>query len=273
MNLRAMITQLSPHRRAEVLIDATLDAARGEAAVAAEDASWLEAHLAGCARCRAFRVEREEVLGALARLPGVAAPAGFAARAIAAARATAPEGAARARGAGVEALVVGAAEPSGSAARAAAEVAGAKGGPGALVPWLLGGAGGPGRLAAGLACAALIAAAVVATVAQRTQSEGSAVIARSGGGVALEVPAAPHFIVRAPGLGAARARSHVTAIVQAHGGVMVEAREGLLARIPRKALLGVTQDLARAGGFKMLQADGAELAPSLETVVIRFELD
>jgi hypothetical protein len=79
--------------------------------------------------------------------------------------------------------------------------------------------------------------------------------------------------MRAPGLGAARARAQVTATVESRGGAVRDTDGALLARIPRAALLSVTEELAKQGRYKMTRVEEAALDPSATTVLIRFELE
>jgi hypothetical protein len=91
-------------------------------------------------------------------------------------------------------------------------------------------------------------------------------------GNGLDVEDAPHFIVRAPSIGAAKARSEIIKVVEARGGTFSDSGDAIMVRIPRSELVAVTKALASRGSFRMNKADAGELPPDLETIVLRFEL-
>lgn len=91
-------------------------------------------------------------------------------------------------------------------------------------------------------------------------------------GVGAELPA-PQFQVRAVGVGPARAKASVRGIVEGAGGTVLEDGAGLYARIPRAALVGVLQALAKQGSYKVVQATPGELDPELEEIGISFQVE
>jgi hypothetical protein len=110
-------------------------------------------------------------------------------------------------------------------------------------------------------------------VAPKSDRDATREVTTLQGGKGLAVEDAPHFIVRAPGVGVAKARREITQVVTAHKGTYNETRTAIVAHIPRSGLVAVTQDLASRAAFRMSKADAGELSPDLETIVIRFELE
>ncbi len=92
-------------------------------------------------------------------------------------------------------------------------------------------------------------------------------------GHATEIAERPHFVVRAPGVGAAKVRTQIGKIVASHEGTLEAQGDDVLVRIPRAELIATMQDLAQRGRFKISKADAGEIGPDVETIVIRFELD
>ncbi|MCB9648318.1 MAG: zf-HC2 domain-containing protein [Deltaproteobacteria bacterium] len=81
--LDALTPLFSAHARAERLMDARLDADRGEGPLSPEDEAWLESHLASCPRCRGAFEDRSRLVQGLLREPPLMAPEGFADRVLA----------------------------------------------------------------------------------------------------------------------------------------------------------------------------------------------
>lgn len=124
---------------------------------------------------------------------------------------------------------------------------------------------------AGLAALLLAVFAATAVWMNRSpMSEGGEALL---GGQGLSTAESVHFTVRAPGIGAAKIRTQVTSIVLANGGIYSDRYGAIIARIPRNALIGVTADLARQGRYKMIRSGAGEVEPSVETLVLRFELE
>ena len=242
MSGTSIFLRFLPHRRAAALIDLRIDALRGDDALSPADDAFLDAHLAACAECRAALASKQALVAQLRGLGPVQAPQGFAGRVLMAARA---------RGREVPAVEA------------------EKGWLGGFVP------------SAQLATGALLTVIVLGSVGLVVGfgSKGSAggghvagAVETGGTGLAGALEA-PHFLVRAPGLGAAKVRSQVTTIVRAHGGTFDDAGAALIARIPRSALIAVTQDLASRGRYKMSKAGEGELPAELDSILIRFELE
>ncbi|MCK6551843.1 hypothetical protein L6R52_38770 [Myxococcota bacterium] len=229
---------LRPHARAAALMDTRLDAARGEGALGADDAAFLDRHLERCAECQAAWAARERVVRAMASLEAKA-PEGFAGRVLLAAKAR------------------GRAAPTVDETPAWS-----------LVP--------RGQLVMGAALVALVAGTlgtVVALGPKPKAREGVVQEALTGGAGLERAADAADFVVRAPGLGAAKVRAQVTSIVAARGGTYEETSRAIIAVIPRASLVALTQDLASRGPFKMSKASDGELAADRTTLVLRFELD
>lgn len=236
MSIQDMTRSLfSPHGRAERLIDAQLDAARGEGVLSDADETWLERHIAECVDCRAVREERRALLGVMADHADVEAPEGFAGRVLMAAKA-------RGREAPVAEEIH---EP------------------------VLGRRYALGGLAAVAAGLGLFAFAASHQPEPALSTKGQVHVM----GRAAEIDVAPHFTVRAPGIGAAQLRAQIAEIATQHGGELVTAEGAVLVHLPRAELVGVVQDLARRGRYKVSRADGEDVGPDVETIVVRFELD
>lgn len=229
-----------PHRRAAELIDQKLDAERGEGELSSADRAWLDAHVSRCSECSAQLEARAKQLRALRSLGTAKAPAGFAGRVLLAAKTR-------------SAPVI---EEQESWLRP-------------MLPY--------SQLAIGAAMLVVVlaGAAVLFRVndSAKTLERNAAVAGAQGLAQKIE---APHFVVRAPSMGAAKARSEITKVVEAHGGSFMELENGnaIVAHIPRADLVGVTQDLAARAAFRMTKADaGTELPADLHTIIIRFELE
>ncbi|MEQ8274973.1 MAG: zf-HC2 domain-containing protein [Deltaproteobacteria bacterium] len=123
----------------------------------------------------------------------------------------------------------------------------------------------------GVAALAMVAGLFVFAAIIPTGKDGGGGVQVSGH--ATELQDRPHFVVRAPGVGAAKVRAQITSIVTAHEGTLEAAGDDVLVRIPRAELIGAMQDLAQRGRFKVSKADAGEIGPGVETIVIRFELD
>ena len=224
----------SVHQRAERLIDDERDASRGEGALTRDDAQWLDEHLAVCEACRAFREERAELFEVMRAAAPLRAPAGFAERVIAAAKSSSEE-----------APVV------------------------ELAPRPF-----TGRLALGsLALAAAAAGLFFFASGAPTSGPAGTTNPVQVSGHAIERAEAPHFLVRAPGVGAAQVRAQIAVIVDRHDGQLTGQGDDVLVRIPRAELIGVMKDLASRGRFKVQKAAGGELDADVESIIIRFELD
>lgn len=233
----SMLAIILPHRRAAELIDEQLDAERGEAPLLREDADWLESHLARCEKCAEQLAERRMLMNKVRSIGSLKAPAGFAGRVMM-----------RAKTRKVE-------EP---------EVR-----EGVLRPLM------PlSQLAMGASLVAVLAVSLGVMLAvgpgEAKKSKG---LEATSVGQTMAMNEAPHFIVRAPGLGAAKARREITQVVEAHRGTFSETGSTIVARIPRSDLVGVTQDLANRASFRMTKADAGELSAGVDTIVLRFELD
>lgn len=221
----AVRTVIAPHRWAEMLIDAQIDAARGEAALAEHEEAWLQEHLRQCERCAEAAAARQAAVQAMLQAPALRAPQGFAARALAAARADA------------QPVRPVPARPH-------------------FGQWFLGAA----------AVAAVVAFAVLVEPT-KTGSLGPVEVS----GTVTSMEQAPDFLVRAPSLGAAEIQAKVTRIAHAHQGQVSGSEQALLVRIPRASLVGMLQDLSRAGEVKVTP-QGA-LQPDREFVLLRVNLD
>lgn len=222
------------HRRAERLLDARIDQARGESPLGPADGAWLAAHLGACARCREAASRREVLEASMRALRGEKAPPGFAGRVLFAARVRKHEA------------------PQEESPRPLLAMS---------------------QIAAGglLLALVLVGVGVVIGVAPKL---GTGKVESFGSSVALDSREAPDFTVRSPGTGVAKVRSQVTAIVLAHGGKLTDEDRAIVARIPRGELIGVTQDLANQGRYKMSKSgEDSELRPSADTIIIRFELE
>jgi hypothetical protein len=252
---REMTRLFLPHVHAERLMDAKRDSE----SLSAADAAWLDAHTRRCPRCTDMAQARERLAGAMKAMRGTKAPEGFAGRVLFAAktRKVADPGA----GLGDE-------RPMMSFAQLAIG--------GVLALLVVGGLAG------------MIAISSTSNLKDPPASfrllpfdsagggrvSPAAKIGTSGGAaVKLGDEERPHFLVRAPGIGAAKTRSQVTQILAAHGGTFRDAGGVLVARIPRPELIGVTQDIAKSGRYKMSKVDDGDLPASLDTIVIRFELE
>jgi hypothetical protein len=127
------------------------------------------------------------------------------------------------------------------------------------------------------AVAGAIAAALIAVVAisnsPTSSIEAPGGVGVSGTGSLEQVDLHPHFVVRAPGLGAAKARAQAVAIVEAHGGSFSVADGAVYARIPREQLVTVMRDLSKQSQYKVSRSDAGELDSTLTEVVIKFELE
>jgi hypothetical protein len=227
-----------PHRRASELIDEQLDAERGEPALAREDSEWLESHLARCEKCAEQLAERRMLMKKVRSIGTAKAPAGFAGRVMLRAK-----------------------------TRRVEEPEAREGFFRPLMPL--------SQLALGVAMVAVLAVSlgVMMAVGPGESTKKTNGMETTSVGQAMAISDAPHFIVRAPGLGAAKARRDITQVVEAHRGTFSEAGSTIIARIPRGDLVGVTQDLANRASFRMTKADAGELPADLATIVIRFELD
>ncbi len=130
-----------------------------------------------------------------------------------------------------------------------------------------------GRVALGgaIAAAAILAFAAIGTVSSSSDTPGG--VGVSGTGALEQVDLTPHFVVRAPGLGPARARAQAVAIIEAHGGQHQVQHGAIYGRVPRSELVKVMRDLAKHSRYKVSRADAGELDPSLTEVVIKFELE
>lgn len=233
-----VLSIFAPHRRAAELIDQKLDAERGEGSLSGGDRAWLEAHVARCAKCSAALEARAKQMRALRALGTAKAPEGFAGRVLLAAKTR--------RAPAVEEQESAWLRPMMPLSQLA--------------------------IGAGMLVVVLAGAAVLFRVNDSTkpQAKDTAVAGAQG----LSQIEAPHFIVRAPSVGAAKARSEITQVVEAHGGTYLDNGNAIVARIPRSDLVAVTQDLAARAAFRMTKADaGTELPADLQTIIIRFELE
>ncbi len=80
-------TYLWPHRRAETLMDARIDAGRNAPELAEAEQAWLQAHIETCPPCAARAQAHQDVVQSLQAEARLQAPDGFAARVLIAARA------------------------------------------------------------------------------------------------------------------------------------------------------------------------------------------
>jgi anti-sigma factor RsiW len=199
----------------------------------AHDLEWLDEHLRGCAECRTFEERRRKLLAVTRALKTTSAPEGFAARVMAA----------KNRGA----------QPAPHEEELQSS-------------W--------GRFAV---AGAIAAAAVIAFVSIGTMSptaiEAPGGVGVSGTGALEQAELHPHFVVRAPGLGPAKARAQAVAIVEAHGGSYSLSGGALYARVPREHLVAVVRDLSKQSQYKVARSDAGELDSTLTEVVIKFELE
>src|SRR5262249_23132620 len=117
---------------------------------------------------------------------------------------------------------------------------------------------------------ALLAGFVVLKVGLDHRQPPRTTVAVSGS-AALATSERPHFIVRAPGIGAAQIRAQVSEAVAAHHGALADQRGALVVRIPRAELLPLIQSLHAT--YKLTKTSAEELDPAIETIVIRFELE
>ena len=132
---------------------------------------------------------------------------------------------------------------------------------------------GRSRWSAGVGAAAAVAAGMVLVlfmVGPPVPGEEGVVL--SGPGAALRAPAAD-FVVRASDLGPAAVRARLVAIATAHEGEVFARAGGADVRIPRDALVGVLQDLARQGRFRVRKVSKTPLPADQKAVVLRVELD
>jgi hypothetical protein len=216
--------------------EALFDAELDGDEIAQSETLWLEKHLAGCERCVERRSGRQRMIRALQEMKGTKAPEGFAGRVLLAAKTRRPP----------EQV-----EPERR-----------------MMPLA--------QLATGAVLALALIVGLIGVVSLGTTppaKKAQSIEASGGGSAAMDLDEAPQFVVRAPGVGAAKARSQFTQIVSAHRGTFRDQGGALIARIPRAELIQVTQDLANSGRYKMSQPAGVELSPSMETIVIRFELE
>ncbi len=221
----AVRTAISPHRWAETLMDAQIDAARGEAALSDYEQAWLTEHLGQCARCAESYAARQAAVQVMLQAPALRAPDGFAARALAAARADA------------QPVRPVPARPH-------------------FGQWFL-----------GAAAVAAVAAFAVLVGPNKPGSLGPVEVS----GTVASMEQAPDFLVRAPSLGAAEIQAKVTRIAHAHEGQVFGTEQALMVRIPRGSLVGMLQDLSRAGEVKVTP-QGA-LQPDRQFVLLRVNLD
>lgn len=230
-----VLHRLFPHRLASELFDRSLDEERGDGVLDEEDRAFLDGHVERCRSCSAAFDARRSAVTALLALGAEKAPPGFAGRVLIAAKA-------RPRVEDVRAV-----RPSFTFSPALA---------GAL----------------GAAAVALVLVVGLGVRPSSSALDASGVGALGSGPAKVgEESARAHLVVRAPGVGAAKVRSQVIAIVSAHAGTSSERGGVIVARFPRSALLAVTQDLASRGPFKMAKAE--ELPPEAGEVTIRFELE
>ena len=241
-----LLMWLSSRRRGERLVHARLDALRGEEALSAADDAWLEQRLKTDPELRAYFEEQKALQEFLRPTPPIEAPTGFAARVVQAAEV-------RPR----ESLP----ELGGSLANDASDER--------WMPWVW---------ATG-AVAAVVVVAVMVQVPERPSPVSAGRLEVSGPTVAGAT--APDFEVRAPGVGAARARSMIVSLARRHGGQPTEElttqgrtdQGALLVRLPRSELVPIMRDLARSGTFKVTPLRSEPMPPDVQTVVLRFVLD
>ena len=81
------------------------------------------------------------------------------------------------------------------------------------------------------------------------------------------------FIVRPTDFGPAAARVRLTALAADHHGEVFAIAGGLMVRLPREALVGALQDLARQGRFRVRKVSRHVLPPEQAHVFLRVELD
>lgn len=205
-----------------------------DGAIAVQDAAWLEQHVARCAKCSVVLEDRVRLKKELRSLGGAKAPDGFAGRVM-------------------------------LAAKTRKHVASDEADEG-RAPWF-------SQLAVGASFVVLLAVGLTVLFAvgpsHEVRTKGETAIAGKG----LLLAVAPHFIVRAPTLGAAQARREIVKVIEAHGGTHADTGSAILASIPRSALVAVTQDLANRTAFRMTKAEAGELPVDLQMIVIRFELE
>ena len=129
------------------------------------------------------------------------------------------------------------------------------------------------RYAVGGAIAAAILVAFVAVGTFTETGEAPGNLGVSGTATMDRVDLSPHFVVRAIGLGPAKARARAVSIVQAHGGRYQVEGSAIYARVPRDELVAIMRDLSKQGTYKVARADAGELDPSLTEVIVKFEID
>jgi hypothetical protein len=122
-----------------------------------------------------------------------------------------------------------------------------------------------------VAAAALAAFVAVGTISDSSDTPGN--LGVSGTGAMEQEDLRPHFVVRAVGLGPAKARAQAVSIIEAHGGRHQMSDGAIFARVPRDRLLAAMRDLSKQSTYKVARADAGELDPSLTEVLIKFELE
>ena len=238
---------VAPRRYAERIIHARLDAERGEGEVSAGDEAWLERRLASDRELRIY-AEEQTALQATLRRSSTRAPTGFAERVRLAAQSRPKDS-------------LPDLEPS----RAGNRLDASQGDRAASVrPWAV-------------AAATAAAAAVIVTVVVRPPEPAATGVLPAAkleiSGPASQAPDAPDFLIRSPGVGAARAQAQIVQILKRHGGDPTHKQDALLVRLPRAELVPALQELGRTGTFKVTPLRQAPLPPSVQTVTLRFDLD
>lgn len=239
----------APRRRAERLIQARIDARRGEGHVDPVDEAWLEAQLSKDESLRAYQRTQEA-------LQALIAPEVCEASRSSGARIRAPEGFA------ARVLLASASRPKKSLPTFDGPEMGAVRDEG-RTSWWLGAVG-------VAAMTALSAVVIVGQPGRPTSLPGPGL--EVSGSSNLQ-PVEPDFVIRAPGVGAAQARVQVVAIIERHGGLPTDDQGALWVRLPRAELVPAMQALAKTGTFKVTPVRDGPLPPDVTSVVLRFVLD
>ncbi len=126
-------------------------------------------------------------------------------------------------------------------------------------------------IAGAITAAALIGFVAIGNIGPSSDTPGHLGISGTGGLEQGDLHV--DFVVRAPGLGPAKARAQAVAIIDAHGGRYQVTGDTIIARVPRDQLVAVMRDLSKHSRYKVSRADAGELAPTLTEVTLQFDLE